>query len=453
VMTPLVARRRKPEEVVTLTAQRALSLDLDRLRFDEAMAKRGRATVISHEQAPLVRSAATGLRQVDALGTRVSVGCAVVVREGNATIEVRSGRERRSSFDLRALGKTDLEDAGLAPFLCRLRTTLRRGTGTYTGGTHTTDVAFATSVSDGSYLWKYWRWMLNKLCVSTNVLGAPYYLFVGAPVRGLMRRSERCPATREENLAHTTKAMTLFLAVKLRLARRVIFLDADIWYSLPQVVLSQQQPGWWIHWLKAAEDAKVALPAPCYKQFFGASVVAVDQSDWTLGFLQEWYDLRCGPKDQPSLWHLVFRSAGREDAAKDVLDKYHDTRCLNATTGELTKNDCTCDNNCGYYASWKAANDAFLDLWNNEEPSRTRGGVVETSEIFQVNEALFTPGGSVAYLPNARTSDLNLLCGPKAPLRHVKWLRKSERDLPADLCGRVPDDLPFKGPRDADFSS
>ena len=72
--------------------------------------------------------------------------------------------------------------------------------------------------------------------------------------------------------------------------------------------------------LEAAGAADVALPAPCYRQLFGAAVVLVRSTPWAAGFLATWFGLRCGPKDQPSLWHLVLRAAGLDGAAEEVGD-------------------------------------------------------------------------------------------------------------------------------------
>ena len=154
--------------------------------------------------------------------------------------------------------------------------------------------------------------------------------------------------------------------------------------------------------------------------------------------------LRCGPKDQPSLWHLVLRAAGRDDAANAVLGAYHDARCVDAA-GALTKRDCACapggvvsraDATCGYYAAWDRANAAFLgDVF--------AGAVNDTGVLYEVAAPLLVPGGRVAYLPNAGRRD-PLLCGDTAPLRHVKFLRKADRDLDA-RCGAPPPGLLFKG--------
>ena len=436
-VTLVTARAKKHKEDVRR--------EVGRLKFDDELTALGRKAVVEHERASLVRS--MGLRQVDTLGVQVGVGCALIVREGNATVDLRSGDTRRG-LHLRTSTKNDLE--GIGPFMCRLRQRYPVRAAPFDR-----EVAFVTSVSDASYLWKYWRWILNKLCVSTTQLGVPYYLFVGAPNRGGRREtSSSCPARIEESLAHTTKALSLYLGLKLRLARRLVFLDADIWFTLPTAFPPARIAEFWSEWLGATKEAKIALPAPCYKQFFGAAVVAVRASDWTLGFLQEWYDLRCGPKDQPSLWSLVFRTSGLDDTATRILDLYHDPRCVNQTTGELTKNDCSCKN-CGYYAAWKTANSAFLsDLpWTTTTTSSSPERMVEERDaIFEVSQPLFTPGGNVAYLPNAPGTSVVMLCGAKAPLRHVKWLRKNDRELPITICGRVPEDVYFKGPRDAEFT-
>ena len=458
--------------VLAVSQDREVDLQrgLDRIIFDDFVTAAGQKAAVAHEHARLRRSAKSGLREVYALGVYVGVGCALVVKEGNATLELRRttrGGHGRSNDDsveylnLRTLERDTLEERGLSVFMCRLRQRfvpdvssisssnfLERSRRKWTVRRRMAptlqkikaEVAFITSVSDGSYLWKYWRWTLNKLCAS-RLANAPYYVFVGAPLRGRKRLNSSCPATAEETLGHTSKALSLYLGAVLRLAERLVFLDADVWVQ--KLVESSNV---WAHWLAATQNAEIALPAPCYKQFFGASIVSVKVSDWSLGFLQAWYDLRCGPKDQPSLWHLVFRSAGRQETSRTVLNLYQDPRCLNESTGELTKDDCRggcgTDKTCGYYAAWKTANAAFMDLYE---------GIQETPDKFTVTKPLFTPGHNVAYLPNHASSDLNLLCGPQAPLRHIKFLRKQDRHLPPALCGQIPTDLPFKGPRDADF--
>jgi hypothetical protein len=53
-------------------------------------------------------------------------------------------------------------------------------------------------------------------------------------------------------------------------------------------------------WLAQTAHSHLALPAPCYKQFFGAAVLAVKTSAWSVGLTSRWYSLRCGPKDQVS---------------------------------------------------------------------------------------------------------------------------------------------------------
>ena len=123
-----------------------------------------------------------------------------------------------------------------------------------------------------------------------------------------------------------------------------------------------------------------------------------------------------------------------------MLGAYHDARCVDAA-GALTKRDCACapggvvsraDATCGYYAAWDRANAAFLgDVF--------AGAVNDTGVLYEVAAPLLVPGGRVAYLPNAGRRD-PLLCGDTAPLRHVKFLRKADRDLDA-RCGAPPPGL------------
>ena len=196
--------------------------------------------------------------------------------------------------------------------------------------------------------------------------------------------------------------------------------------------------------LEAAGAADVALPAPCYRQLFGAAVVLVRSTPWAAGFLATWFGLRCGPKDQPSLWHLVLRAAGLDGAAEEVLKLYHDERCV--VDGALTKNECSCvdggrvaadDATCGYYAAWKAANRAFL-----AGGAFPPGAVVDAGDVYAVRRPTFVEGGRVAYLPNVGSG--SLLCGAAAPLRHVKFLRKEDRDPPA-ACPALPPGTGWKG--------
>ena len=196
--------------------------------------------------------------------------------------------------------------------------------------------------------------------------------------------------------------------------------------------------------LEAAGAADVALPAPCYRQLFGAAVVLVRSTPWAAGFLATWFGLRCGPKDQPSLWHLVLRAAGLDDAAEEVLKLYHDERCV--VDGALTKNECSCvasgrvaadDATCGYYAAWKAANRAFL-----AGGAFPPGAVVDAGDVYAVRRPTSVEGGRVAYLPNVGSG--SLLCGAAAPLRHVKFLRKEDRDPPA-ACPALPPGTGWKG--------
>lgn len=347
------------------------------------------------------------MRSIDVLGVSVQIGCTLVVQEANATLELRP---RYEAIDLRT-AETD------ETMLCRLRQRRTKGT---------RSVAMLTSVSDYAYLWKYWRWMLNKLCFASMVQ-IPYYLWIGSPLNGLRRSSKRCPASVEERLGHTTKALSLYALLRLKV-EAVLFADADAWFR-PGAF---QQPGVLWRWVEATQGKQIALAAPCYKQFFGASVVLVRDLAWP----RRWFDLRCGPKDQPSLWYLVLEDAGYPEEAEAVLHEYHDVRCVR--NGELTKNDCDCAS-CGYYEAWRQSNLHFhTRVWPN--------ATVEKTDIYEVAYPLFTP--NVAYLPNV--GPLSLLCGPDAPLAHVKFLNKRDRVLP-DSCGALPSDLPFKGPRDNIF--
>ena len=127
-----------------------------------------------------------------------------------------------------------------------------------------------------------------------------------------------------------------------------------------------------------------------------------------------------------------------------MLKLYHDERCV--VDGALTKNECSCvaggrvaadDATCGYYAAWKAANRAFL-----AGGAFPPGAVVDAGDVYAVRRPTFVEGGRVAYLPNVGSG--SLLCGAAAPLRHVKFLRKEDRDPPA-ACPALPPGTGWKG--------
>lgn len=389
--------------------------------FDETMRVLG--TRATQELRASAKNDARG-RSLDVLGVRVSVGCTALVREANTTLEVRCPSGGGGFYDLPSASA-----APIGPALWRLRYARRQEQPT------PSDTALLTSVSDLGYAWHYWRWMLNKLCVSARVLKFRYYLWIGAPGRGKPRRANGCPAKVEEHLAHTTKALSMYLA--LSLAPRVVFLDADAWFATGDGF--RDLAAWIEAWIASSGAARLALPAPCYKQFFGAAVVLAKRSAWTFGVFRTWYELRCGPKDQPSLWAIVLRTAGLDAQADDVLRLYHDRRCLNESSGELTKANCACEpRQCGYYAAWDLANEIF-------EKRVWPGRVVATTHLYEVRQPLFTPRRRVAYLPNVD----GFICGENPPVMHVKYLSKRQRDLPMSVCGRLlPDEVPFKGPRD-----
>ena len=368
----------------------------------------------------------------DVLRVPVRTGCALTFGAGNRTLTFRGAR--RISFD----PAQDCDGAWPAcgagaprtPLLCSL------GDDGASRPPRRAPLALATSVTDFRFLWRFWRWTANTACYASQH-GLPYYVFVGTPLKRATKRSAAttCPARKEELLGHTSKALSLHALTALDVADRVLFLDADIWIARHVPLRA---------FLEAAGAADVALPAPCYRQLFGAAVVLVRSTPWAAGFLATWFGLRCGPKDQPSLWHLVLRAAGLDDAAEEVLKLYHDERCV--VDGALTKNECSCvdggrvaadDATCGYYAAWKAANRAFL-----AGGAFPPGAVVDAGDVYAVRRPTFVEGGRVAYLPNVGSG--SLLCGAAAPLRHVKFLRKEDRDLPA-ACPALPPGTGWKG--------
>ena len=378
------------------------------------------------------RAHKAGPALLDVLRVPVRTGCALTYAGGNRTLTFRGAR--RISFD----PAQDCDGAWPAcgsgaprtPLLCSL------GDDGASRPPRRAPLALATSVTDFRFLWRFWRWTANTACYASQH-DLPYYVFVGTPLKRATKRSAAttCPARKEELLGHTSKALSLHALAALDVADRVLFLDADIWIARHVPLRA---------FLEAAGAADVALPAPCYRQLFGAAVVLVRATPWAAGFLATWFGLRCGPKDQPSLWHLVLRAAGLDGAAEDVLKLYHDARCV--VDGALTKNECSCvdggrvaadDATCGYYAAWKAANRAFL-----AGGAFPPGAVVDAGDVYAVRRPTFVEGGRVAYLPNVGSD--SLLCGAAAPLRHVKFLRKEDRDLPA-ACPALPPGTGWKG--------
>ncbi|CAH0368230.1 unnamed protein product [Pelagomonas calceolata] len=401
----------------------SLLLAAVRADFDDAMVAAGqRGQRRAHKAGPAL---------LDVLRVPVRTGCALTYAAGNRTLTFRGAR--RISFD----PAQDCDGAWPAcgagaprtPLLCSLGAGASRPP-------RRAPLALATSVTDFRFLWRFWRWAANTACYASQH-DLPYYVFVGTPLKRATKRSAAttCPARKEELLGHTSKALSLHALAALGVADRVLFLDADIWIARHVPLRA---------FLEAAGAADVALPAPCYRQLFGAAVVLVRSTPWAAGFLATWFGLRCGPKDQPSLWHLVLRAAGLDGAAEEVLKLYHDERCV--VDGALTKNECSCvasgrvaadDATCGYYAAWKAANRAFL-----AGGAFPPGAVVDAGDVYAVRRPTFVEGGRVAYLPNVGSG--SLLCGAAAPLRHVKFLRKEDRDLPA-ACPALPPGTGWKG--------
>ena len=401
----------------------SLLLAAVRADFDDAMVAAGqRGQRRAHKAGPAL---------LDVLRVPVRTGCALTFGAGNRTLTFRGAR--RITFD----PAQDCDGAWPAcgagaprtPLLCSLGDGASRPP-------RRAPLALATSVTDFRFLWRFWRWTANTACYASQH-DLPYYVFVGTPLKRATKRSAAttCPARKEELLGHTSKALSLHALAALGVADRVLFLDADIWIARHVPLRA---------FLEAAGAADVALPAPCYRQLFGAAVVLVRSTPWAAGFLATWFGLRCGPKDQPSLWHLVLRAAGLDGAAEDVLKLYHDERCV--VDGALTKNECSCvaggrvaaeDATCGYYAAWKAANRAFL-----AGGAFPPGAVVDAGDVYAVRRPTFVEGGRVAYLPNVGSG--SLLCGAAAPLRHVKFLRKEDRDPPA-ACPALPPGTGWKG--------
>ena len=401
----------------------SLLLAAVRADFDDAMVAAGqRGQRRAHKAGPAL---------LDVLRVPVRTGCALTYAAGNRTLTFRGAR--RITFDPAQDCDGAWPGCGAGaprtPLLCSLGDGASRPP-------RRAPLALATSVTDFRFLWRFWRWTANTACYASQH-DLPYYVFVGTPLKRATKRSAAttCPARKEELLGHTSKALSLHALTALGVADRVLFLDADIWIARHVPLRA---------FLEAAGAADVALPAPCYRQLFGAAVVLVRSTPWAAGFLATWFGLRCGPKDQPSLWHLVLRAAGLDGAAEEVLKLYHDARCV--VDGALTKNECSCvasgrvaadDATCGYYAAWKAANRAFL-----AGGAFPPGAVVDAGDVYAVRRPTFVEGGRVAYLPNVGSG--SLLCGAAAPLRHVKFLRKEDRDPPA-ACPALPPGTGWKG--------
>ena len=402
----------------------SLLLAAVRADFDDAMVAAGqRGQRRAHKAGPAL---------LDVLRVPVRTGCALTYAAGNRTLTFRGAR--RITFDPAQDCDGAWPGCGAGaprtPLLCSL------GDDGASRPPRRAPLALATSVTDFRFLWRFWRWTANTACYARQH-DLPYYVFVGTPLKRATKRSAAttCPARKEELLGHTSKALSLHALAALDVADRVLFLDADIWIARHVPLRA---------FLEAAGAADVALPAPCYRQLFGAAVVLVRSTPWAAGFLATWFGLRCGPKDQPSLWHLVLRAAGLDGAAEEVLKLYHDERCV--VDGALTKNECSCvaggsvaadDATCGYYAAWKAANRAFL-----AGGAFPPGAVVDAGDVYAVRRPTFVEGGRVAYLPNVGSD--SLLCGAAAPLRHVKFLRKEDRDPPA-ACPALPPGTGWKG--------
>ena len=402
----------------------SLLLAAVRADFDDAMVAAGqRGQRRAHKAGPAL---------LDVLRVPVRTGCALTFGAGNRTLTFRGAR--RITFDPAQDCDGAWPGCGAGaprtPLLCSL------GDDGASRPPRRAPLALATSVTDFRFLWRFWRWTANTACYASQH-DLPYYVFVGTPLKRATKRSAAttCPARKEELLGHTSKALSLHALAALGVADRVLFLDADIWIARHVPLRA---------FLEAAGAADVALPAPCYRQLFGAAVVLVRSTPWAAGFLATWFGLRCGPKDQPSLWHLVLRAAGLDGAAEEVLQLYHDERCV--VDGALTKNECSCvasgrvaadDATCGYYAAWKAANRAFL-----AGGAFPPGAVVDAGDVYAVRRPTFVEGGRVAYLPNVGSE--SLLCGAAAPIRHVKFLRKEDRDLPA-ACPALPPGTGWKG--------
>ena len=402
----------------------SLLLAAVRADFDDAMVAAGqRGQRRAHKAGPAL---------LDVLRVPVRTGCALTFAAGNRTLTFRGAR--RITFDPAQDCDGAWPGCGAGaprtPLLCSL------GDDGASRPPRRAPLALATSVTDFRFLWRFWRWTANTACYARQH-DLPYYVFVGTPLKRATKRSAAttCPARKEELLGHTSKALSLHALTALDVADRVLFLDADIWIARHVPLRA---------FLEAAGAADVALPAPCYRQLFGAAVVLVRSTPWAAGFLATWFGLRCGPKDQPSLWHLVLRAAGLDGAAEEVLKLYHDERCV--VDGALTKSECSCvasgrvaaeDATCGYYAAWKAANRAFL-----AGGAFPPGTVVDAGDVYAVRRPTFVEGGRVAYLPNVGSG--SLLCGAAAPLRHVKFLRKEDRDLPA-ACPALPPGTGWKG--------
>ena len=257
--------------------------------FDAALAAEGARGLAAARTA----REGSGPRSLDALGVALRVGCELRVLDGNATLELRAGRRRRR-FDVAAPCAGPWPACGRGapetPLLCAVsspRSAARRGRA---------PLALVTSYSDFGFFHTFLRWALNRLC-HADLRGLPTYAFVGAPLaRGAPPRAPGCPSAVEERLGHTSKALSLYALGVLGVADALLFLDSDAWVAGAAFGRPFLET-----FAAAARGGEVALPAPCYRQFFGAAVLLATATPWAVGFLARWFRLRSAPRKRPRI--------------------------------------------------------------------------------------------------------------------------------------------------------
>ncbi|KAH8065984.1 ubiquitin-protein transferase [Aureococcus anophagefferens] len=97
-------------------------------------------------------------------------------------------------------------------------------------------------------------------------------------------------------LGHTSKALSLYALGVLGVADALLFLDSDAWVAGAAFGRPFLET-----FAAAARGGEVALPAPCYRQFFGAAVLLATATPWAVGFLARWFRLRSAPRKRPRI--------------------------------------------------------------------------------------------------------------------------------------------------------
>mmetsp|Transcript_8652 Transcript_8652/g.26040 ORF Transcript_8652/g.26040 Transcript_8652/m.26040 type:complete len:457 (+) Transcript_8652:185-1555(+) len=272
-------------------------------------------------------------------GIIVDFGCGVIVARnastGESTLQVST---TRGSFPYGFADDGSAEDAAFKelltkkPFLCRVGR--RAGDPGSTGLASVAMVSLATNLD--YLLFKHKKKHGNRM----DILGAlaakdryarqhhlPYYLWLGVLPAGRLRRvaGSDCNDT-TNSTGHIYKALAM-LAIfddkpKLEWA---VFVDMDTLPARPE--LSPDR------YLKLAPEAHlVGGSNPTLPILLNSGLLFVRNSKWARDFLRTWWKLRCGYKDQYSLWKALFQTwaAEAEDARwrphRHVFDSYDSAR-------------------------------------------------------------------------------------------------------------------------------